>query len=210
MALNFTFLIYSILAMYPLISINSQGLRSDDCQQSAFNFFKRYKYDIIFIQETHWTDNKQLVIQQNWDGDIIFNHGTVNACGITILIHARLDFQLQQIKRDSHGRILAVKITIDDSVINLVNVYAPRLDTKRRSFFEQLENFLSCQHDNILGGDFNSIFDPRLDKLGRNPDARQSANKILLNIMSHFTLSDVSRERNKSHRNYTWTGRKPP
>ena len=103
MALNFTFLIYSILAMYPLISINSQGLRSDDCQQSAFNFFKRYKYDIIFIQETHWTDNKQLVIQQNWNGDVIVNHGTVNACGVAILIHARLDFQLQQIKGDSHA-----------------------------------------------------------------------------------------------------------
>ena len=76
--------------------------------------------DIIFIQETHWTDNKQLVIQQNWNGDVIVNHGTVNACGVAILIHARQDFQLQQIKRDSHGRILALKITIDDSVINLV------------------------------------------------------------------------------------------
>ena len=59
--------------------------------------------DIIFIQEIHWTDNKQLVIQQNWNGDVIVNHGTVNACGVAILIHACLDFQLQQIKGDSHA-----------------------------------------------------------------------------------------------------------
>ena len=80
-----------------LIGINSQGLQSDDRRQSAFNFFKRHKYDTIFIQETHWTDDKQIVIQQNWDDDIIFNHRTDNASGVALLIHARLDFQPQQV-----------------------------------------------------------------------------------------------------------------
>ena len=85
----------------------------------------------------------------------------------------------------------------------------PHSDTESRSFFEELENFLSCQHDKILGGDFNSIFDPQLDKFGGNPEARQSTNKILLNTMSCFSLIDIWRERNKSHRNYIWTGRNP-
>ena len=42
--------------MRSLISINTHGLRLDDRRQTAFHFFKRHKYDIMFIQETHWTD----------------------------------------------------------------------------------------------------------------------------------------------------------
>ena len=91
----------------------------------------------------------------------------------------------------------------------MVNIYAPRSDLERRSFFQQLETFLSDQYENILGGDFNCIADPRLDKLPGNPDARQSANTTLLNIMSRFSLFDIWRERNKNTRNYAWSGKKP-
>lgn len=177
--------------MCSIISINTQGLRSDDRRQTAFNFFKRHRHDIIFVQETHWTDEKKSAIEQDWDGDIIFNHGTQNACGVAILINARLDYQLQHLKRNSHGRVLAIELTIDDTTINLVNIYAPPTHLERRSFFQQLETFLSDQNENILGGDFNCIADPKIDKLGGNPDARQSANKQLLNIMSRFTLYDI-------------------
>lgn len=44
--------------MCSIISINTQGLGSDDRRQTAFNFFKRHRHDIIFVQETHWTDKK--------------------------------------------------------------------------------------------------------------------------------------------------------
>lgn len=96
--------------MCSLISINTQGLRSDDWRQTAFNFFKRHKYDIIFIQETHWTDEKQQAIQCEWDGEIIFNNGSVNACGVAILLNAWLDYHLQDIKRDNQGHILSIVI----------------------------------------------------------------------------------------------------
>lgn len=195
--------------MASLISINSHGLRMDDRRQTAFLFFKRHKFDIVFIQETHWTDEQKSAIEQDWDGDIYFNPGTRNACGVAILINSHLDYQLHHRKQDSHGRVLALEISFEDTTINLVNIYAPRSDLERRSFFTQLETFLSDQFENILGGDFNCIADLRLDKLGGNPDARQSANTSLLNIMSRYSLFDIWRERNKSTRNYTWSGKNP-
>ena len=112
----------------------------DDRRHSAFNFFKRHKYDIIFVQETHWTDGKKSAIEQDWDGDIIFNHGTPHACGVAILINARLDYQLHHLKRDSHGGVVAI-LNTPLTTPHLVNIYAPHTDLERRSFFQQLETF---------------------------------------------------------------------
>jgi len=111
-------------------------LRSTDCRQTAFNFFKRNKYDIVFLQETHWTKNLQTTIQHNWDGDIYFSNGTENARGVAILIHASLDYILQRSKRDSHGRILSVEISTDETAINLVNIYASRSDSEGDNSFK--------------------------------------------------------------------------
>ena len=44
---------------FNLISINSQGLRSFNHRQNVFNLIKKHKYDIIFLQETHWTAELQ-------------------------------------------------------------------------------------------------------------------------------------------------------
>ena len=68
-----------------LISINTQGLRSDERRQSAFNLFCRNKYDIIFLQETHWTLDKHQTIQQEWKEPILFNDGSEFACGVALL-----------------------------------------------------------------------------------------------------------------------------
>ena len=70
---------------------------------------------------------------------------------------------------------MGILLDIDERTLNLVNVYAPSTDTQRRTFFANLDQFLSYEHENIIGGDFNRIMDARLDKLGGNPNARQSA-----------------------------------
>jgi len=206
---NYFIILLITFSAINIISINSQGLRSTDRRQTAFNFFKRHKYDIIFLQETHWTNNLQSIIQQNWDGDIYFSNGTDNARGVAILIHANFDYILQRSQHDSHGRILSIEICTDETTINLVNIYAPRTDSERRQFFQTFDSYLSTNHDNILGGDFNTISDPRLDKLGGNPEARHHANKTLTAISSRFTLIDIWRHLHKNKRNFTWTGRNP-
>ena len=96
---------------------------------------------------------------------------------------------------------------MDEQTINLVNVYAPNTDTKRRTFLLILELFISRENENILGGDFNSIMDNRLDKLGGDPSSQQAATYFLHTFNERYDLWDISRERHKCERNYTWTGR---
>jgi len=189
-----------------LISINAQGLRTDERRQTAFNFFRRNKYDIIFLQETHWTQEKHFSIQQEWKGPILLNDGIDSACSVAILFSEKLDLKPEHVKCDSHGRTLATVITIENLELNLVNIYAPRTDTERRKFYMDLENLLRPEN-NILAGDLNSIDNARMDKHGGNPHARNSANKILSAVSSRNNLFDVWRNSRKTLREYTWAGR---
>ena len=100
-----------------------------------------------------------------------------------------------------------ITITIDGQHLNIINIYAPSTDTDPCSFYSSLEPFLSTTHYNIIGGDFNSISDPQLDKFGGNPEPRQSAVKILHTVVTQYDLIDIWRDKNPHKHDYTWTGR---
>ena len=53
------------------------------------------------------------------------------------------------------------------------------------------------------------IRDRRLDKLGGNPNARQSAVSVLTALNSQHGLIDIWRVRHKDERSFTWTGENP-
>ena len=205
MAFNYYF--FLTLIVCSLVSINIQGLRSPDRCTTAFNFFKKQKYDIIFLQETHWTPDIQDSITRTWGGPIYFNNGNDSARGVAILFNPRLNYTLLNTHSDATGRILALHIKLDDQHINLVNIYAPSTDTNRRAFYSEIEHFLSTNHDNIIGGDFNSITDPRIDKEGGNPTPRQYATQLLNDVTSRFDLVDIWQQRHPNAREFTWTGR---
>ena len=59
----------------------------------------------------------------------------------------------------------------------------------------------------MIGGDFNCIENPALDKQGGNPTPRQYALRTLHNLTSQFALTDIWRLRNPHKSEFTWTGR---
>ena len=191
--------------MCSLVSVNTQGLRSPDRWKSTFHFLRIHKYDIIFLQETHWTTDLQDAIKREWTGDIYFNNGTANSCGVAILFNPRFNYTHINTSQDSSGRVLAITIKIDDHYLHLVNLYAPNSDTDRRQFFSLLEPFFSSRHHNIIGGDFNSIVTPTLDKQEGNVTSRQYALRVLHNLTSQFDLVDIWRQRNPNKRAFTRT-----
>ena len=88
---------------------------------------------------------------------------------------------------------------MDEQMINLANVYTPKTDTERQTFFLILELFISREFENIIGGDYNSIMDNRLDKLG-DPNSRQAATYFLRTFDERYDLCDIWRERHKDER----------
>ena len=195
--------------VFNLVSINTQGLRNVSRRQTVFNLIKKQKYDVIFLQETHWTDDLKDTILREWGGTILFNNFEHNARGTAILFSTTFDFRICDHTSDSQGRSIRTLIEHADRKFNLVNIYAPRTDTERRIYFHHLSAFLSSTDENILGGDFNCIFDEKLDKSGGNSSTRQTATKILLTITQHHNLTDIWRDRNRDIRKFTWSGKHP-
>ena len=124
-----------LVIMSTIASINGQGLRSPDKWHNAFLFFQRSRFDIVLLQETHWSTDLELQIKRDWDGSIFFNHGSNHARGVAILIHSRLDHNIRRVRRDDNGRILNLLLDIDDVTLNIINTYAPNTATDRRLFF---------------------------------------------------------------------------
>ena len=207
--MNYLCSLLLLLIMCSLVSLNTQGLRSPDCRKSALNFLRIHKYDIIFLQETHWTTDLQHAIQREWTGDIYFNNGTANSCGVAILFNPRFNYTHTNTSQDSSGRVLAITIKIDDHYLQLVNLYAPNSDTDRLKFFSSLEPFFLSRYHNVIGGDFNSIVNPMLDKQGGNLTSRQYALRPLHTLTSQFDLVDIWRQRNPNKRGFTLTRRDP-
>ena len=114
---------------------------------------------------------------------------------------------VKQVQSVNEGRIVNILLHIDDHMLNIVNVYAPNMDSERGAFFTDLNRFLSSSQENIIAGDFNCIFDAKLDKFGGNPNPRHSAVFYLNELIARFALCDIWRRRHKDERNFTWTSK---
>ena len=173
-----------------MISINTQALQNVNCRQTDVNLIKQRKYDIISLQETHWTDDLKPDILREWGRNIIFNNFEPNARGAAILFHPNFDYQNHNNMCDSQRRTVQAVTEHGDHKFNLINIYAPRIDAERR-YFTMVQNFISTTETNILGCDFNCITDNRLDKLGGNPNPRQIAATFLHTITQQNNLTDI-------------------
>lgn len=60
---NYYFPFSIILMATTILLVNVQGLRQPYRRTLVFNYFK--SYDIIFIQETHWTDDIKTDIERD-------------------------------------------------------------------------------------------------------------------------------------------------
>ncbi len=86
------------------------------------------------------------------------------ARGTAIVIHKRVNFSPSQIIADPDGRYVIVVGNLVHTSVVLVNIYAPNWVNPIffTSLFSSIPNLNS--HYLILGGDFNCVMDPRLDR----------------------------------------------
>ena len=131
---SFLLLFLSAL-MTILASVNGQGLRSPERRKTAFSFFNRSRFDIVLLQETHWTIDMETQVKREWQGDVFCTNGTNSARSVAVLISSHLECNVKETRSDNEGRVLNVLLGLDEHTINIVNVYAPNTDTQQRFFF---------------------------------------------------------------------------
>ena len=131
----------------------------------------------------------------------------LNQKGIDCIIHSQIV--------DTVGSSIIVKATIKDKMYVLVNIYAPNKDKDIINFLQnaltklQTEN-LDSEENIVIGGDFNSPLNPRLDKKGCIMTPRKSVINCINDVQSQLDLVDIWRVKNPQTKSFTWSQRSLP
>ena len=194
--------------MLQITTANVRGLNDSNKRREMFTFFKKSKYDIICIQETHSDKNSQFIWEAQWGGKILFSHGETDARGVAIFFSPNLNVKICKSVLDENGRIVAADISVNDQKFLICNIYAPNED-KPNFFLEVFETVQKLQHaDRIIAGDFNLVVKRNKDSLNRKAN-NDKALAVLELYMEQAMMTDCFRYKNPESFRFTWHRKKP-
>ena len=200
-----------------IYSFNVRGISDKLKRRTIFRHLKRkYPASIFLLQETHSSTDNEQMWKLDWNGKIYFSHGTNNSCGVATLISPDLDLEMQILQKDDHGRFLAIVIqTKENTEFAVYNIYAPvrskvQEQLKFLSFITDIYNKTDVLHT-IMGGDFNTVFNPEMDKQGGDmKGCINSYTEELLAFMEANDLIDAVRYLNPNKKIFTRVQHTPP
>ena len=152
-------------------------------------------HDVIFLQETHISDEGRAQrCRSEWDGTSFWGLGTQHSCGTAILFNKKLDLKIISSFSHPNGRITQVVCTIDDQPYCFTNIYAPNESRPRNDFFKIVGALLdTCSGTIVVGGDFNCVEDPLLDKTYKSKRVRIDSSAGLNDLIENNNLVDTYR-----------------
>ena len=105
---------------------------------------------------------------------VFFSHGSTHSKGVMILVNPKVELKIEKVISDNNGRYIILDAMVDDSHVNLVNIYAPNDLNQQLAFFNDLQHTLQefAQEYIIMGGDFNCALHDK-DKKGGNPVSKK-------------------------------------
>lgn len=131
---------------------------------------------MALLQETHLEDSEHLKLKYSWVGQAYFSSFTTSSRGVAILIHKDLPFQVKKCMKDNYGRFVIINGVLHGKEITIMNLYcppnySPDLLTKAFSEFAEVTSPLA-----LVGGDFNCLLNPQLDRHppGNSPLSNQA------------------------------------
>ena len=80
---------------------------------------------MALLHDTHSVEEHENNWKKEWKGDIYFNHGSSESCGVAILIPAGLEIEVNEIKTYKEGRILILDMTLESygSFLDLIYIH---------------------------------------------------------------------------------------
>lgn len=195
---------------FQFASFNVNGINLPNKRRIIFDKVRKSNAHIAFLQETHSSEVSSNTWAVEWGGRAIFNHGLPGSRGVAVLLGRTFSPKLLSEKRDEQGRILVVDLEVDGEIYTIASLYAPTQDkpTQQLEFMDNLESILDTMTSEnvILGGDFNCLLDPRLDRNSSSvlPNSSLTYRNRLRSFMEERSLCDIMRVRHPNKRTYTF------
>ena len=161
--------------------------------------------DIYLLQETHnATEKDEKIWTTEWGGKTFWSRGDNRSRGVAIFINPKFEINIENQKTDRDGRVVSIKAIIEECEYNITSIYAPNGPRRRKDFFNDLGPILTGNTNLLIGGDFNCIAQPELDKLGGDPNSGTAGYKELKEITSTLGLEDIWRKKHNKDKLFTW------
>jgi exonuclease III len=211
---NFVILHHKSFIMLNLITLNVRGLRNQEKRKNVFHWLNSKNCDICVLQEVYCCQNDIETWSKEYGGVFYSSSGSNHSKGILIGISNKVESitNVNLLYSDNEGRILGIKIDINENHYNLWNIYAPNDTTDRKKYFVHLRDIIeshSIEGHTIIDGDFNTVLNPAIDKIGGNIPNPACANMIK-SLLDDFELTDIWRSRNGDKKRFTWKQNSPP
>ena len=197
------------MATIKYATFNVNGLNNDLKRSLVFSKIKNMGMDVVLLQETHIMFGKIEKVKQECGVKSYWNPGPSSSSGGTATLILNPNIRSSDVKMDDDGRIITLKLKVETTFIQVINIYAPTQLNEREDFFNSINQFTFNTSHTILAGDFNMVEDLSLDKYPPSTDQRsQKGIKTLSNLKSQFTLDDRWRTKNPQTKQFTWHSRK--
>ncbi len=199
-----------------IFTYNVQGCKDFKKLKRIMNFFNKQKCSnncIINLQETHLDNNK--TIPYHWKKGNVQSPSKGNSGGVAILYNTSFFDDIIDKYSDNEGRFCSFTAIKNEQTFIYLNIYAPNDHYKSMSFFIALEAWLTEAKNKhplanlVISGDFNFIFDPTKDAIGRqHKNQEQKLAGHIQRLMTRSQLIDAYRQKH-NWGGFTW-GRNNP
>ena len=179
-----------------------------------FNFIKKNNFDVCYIQESYSSIECEKIWRDEWGGHMVFSHGSAHSKGTLILFKPNFDINIHSEVCDEDGRYIILNVDIQDINYCLINIYSPNKENEKKILWNiMMENLKSLRinvNNNIIaGGDWNSIFNPNLDKSGVKTVCSNKVSPELAHLIDEYDLIDIWRIRNPTTKRFTFRQKTP-
>lgn len=181
-------------------SWNVRGVNNPNKRGKILSNLKSLTSDIMFLQETHLNKKSHGRLRTKWIGQICHSTFSCKARGTAILIRKGIPFLQKKTITDKEGRYVIVIGEIQNTSLTLVNIYAPNIDSP--IFFQKV--FAISQTNLVIGGDFNAVLDPYLDRSSTKKAPKNAASVFLNTYINNTNILHVWRMINPSGRDYSF------
>lgn len=149
-----------------------QGFNNPLKREKVLSHLKTLGPDIVFLQETHLKDKFHTRLKCRWIENVYHSTFPVKVRGTAIMIMIMsIPFVHRNIIPDRNLHYLIVVRELFSIFLTLLNIYAPNVDSP--SFFKVMS-----QTNLIIGGDFNCVLDPYLDRSSLTKHFRNNSSTI--------------------------------
>ncbi|CAB4039631.1 Hypothetical predicted protein, partial [Paramuricea clavata] len=161
------------------VSILTLNVRAPNNRSTLFSWLNCIKADIICPQETHSTSADEFASWVRSESDngnnlqcysVVSSPGSAHSSGVAILYKP---LKLATSFTDDVGRFMIAQLlaSSDSSPFQVVNVYGPNRRQPGEHFFSSILPQIDPALHSILCGDFNTVLNPQLDRMGCNPSS---------------------------------------